>query len=161
MRFFGGKDSAASQPSPAMVRELQMSLEQAEIRVRTLMSDLERERRAHVDELAATSDAARAELIDAVSRSLVHLAMIRDMVEAGRDIPPDTVTGALDRLLSSLARSGVAIDHHVGESVHFDPLKHQRMGDGRFTQGADVVVRVPGLRYAEQQVVKASVEETD
>jgi molecular chaperone GrpE (heat shock protein) len=142
------------------VQSLRLELAERERSVAGLKSELERQRNnqnAYID--AAVRDKIERLMIGAAAPVAQLLTQAHLLEAEGRPVQAKEVLTIAKRLVRLLEDEGLYTEGHVGESVNFDPNRHEPMGgDASIAPGQAGVIRFVGLRYRGNLVRKAGVE---
>ena len=94
---------------------------------------------------------------ESIAAPLSHLVVQSQLAKEGRFRAED-LSHTCQRLVGSLAEVGILVNPEVGDRVTFDPNLHQPINDS-LRDGAECVVRSPGIRLASGRVIRrAGVE---
>jgi molecular chaperone GrpE (heat shock protein) len=142
------------------VQSLRLELAERERSVAGLKSELERQRNnqnAYID--AAVRDKIERLMIGAAAPVAQLLTQAHLLEAERRPVQAKEVLTIAKRLVRLLEDEGLYTEGHVGESVNFDPNRHEPMGgDASIAPGQAGVIRFVGLRYRGNLVRKAGVE---
>jgi molecular chaperone GrpE (heat shock protein) len=142
------------------VQSLRLELAEQERSVASLKSELERQRN---NQSTYIDEAVRAEIVRLMTGMAAPVAQLLTqayLLEAeGRPVQAKDVLAIAKRLARVLEDEGLSTEGHVGESVVFDPNRHEPLGgDTSIAPGQAGVIRFVGLRYRGDLVRKAGVE---
>jgi molecular chaperone GrpE (heat shock protein) len=142
-------------------QSLRLGLAERERAVASLRGELERQRNgqsAYIDEAVR----ARIErLMTCVAAPVAQLLTQAHLLEVeGRPVQAKDVLAVAKRLVRALEDEGLTSEGRVGESVSFDPNRHEPLGgDASIAPGKSGIIRFVGLTYRGELVRKAGVEE--
>ncbi len=155
--------SSADDDVLALVREaqtLRLELAEQEQLIVRLKSDLDRQRAGESQRVDSVVDAGWERLIADASTPLVQLMTQAHLLDvAGKPVQAADVLAVAKRLVRVFETAGVAWEGTFGETLAFDPARHEPLGsEDEWAPGESAVVRFVGVRYREQLIRKARVE---
>jgi molecular chaperone GrpE (heat shock protein) len=155
--------AVASESTLALETELQSlrrELAEREKTIATLKQDLERQRQGEQSRLQAARQTEIETLLDQLSTPLSQLLTQTHLVEQqGKTVQPQDIFTVTNRLIRTLETKGLAISIPVGETMPFDPNRHQPLSSNQdIAAGTPVVVKMPGLAHHQKILKKALVE---
>jgi hypothetical protein len=158
----GGQHNLPDERVLALERQVQsLRLELAEQHqlVANLKDELQRQRDA---EDACLTDAVRVQmerLMTHMATSVAHLLTQAHLLEVdGKPIQARDVLGVARRLVRTLEDNGLMLEGKVGETLPFDPNRHEPLSAAAALQpGETVVVKFVGASYGGAVCKKAGV----
>ncbi len=154
---------AADERGLALAREaqsLRLELEERERAVANLKEELERQRNsagAHIDE-AVQAQMERL-LADAAAPVAQLLTQAHLLEVEGKPVQARDVLAVAKRLVRILEDNGLTLEGSVGETVPFDPNRHEPLSaNASLKSGQPAVMRFVGVAYQGKLLRKAGVE---
>ncbi len=166
-RFFRRRERARTGPADERLLELERSLRAASLdladrdqTIGRLRADLARARDGAAGAARALASTETERLIQAIATPLVQLVTQEHLQRTGTaDLRAADVLEVGLRLVRGLEREGVDLIGAVGETVPFDPDRHDPLsGSVTATGGRPVTIRIVGLSYGGTVIRKAGVD---
>jgi molecular chaperone GrpE (heat shock protein) len=167
-------DASASPPSPSgeaaraaeearltaetAVAALRLELEEAHRRGEALRREVDAERAARADAVAAGMAARLEPLLTDAAALLGQLALQARLLEEGKPVGASDVLALAGALAHLFERQGLIALAAAGDREPYDPARHQPLGQASPAAGTEVVVRIPGYRLAGKILRKSMVE---
>jgi molecular chaperone GrpE (heat shock protein) len=144
------------------VQTLRLDLEERDRQIAALRAELEREQRTLTSRVQeAVREAIERLLADAAVPAAQLLTQAHLTEREGRLPAPRDILLVARRLVRVLEDHGVEWEGRVGESVAFDPNRHQLLGAETVPPGQRVVVRFSGAVFHGKMLRKAGVERAE
>jgi molecular chaperone GrpE (heat shock protein) len=161
-RADGGQHNLPDERVLALARQVQsLRLELTEQRqlAANLSSELQHQRDA---EAARLADAVRAQMerfMITMATPVAHLLTQAHLLEVdGKPLPARDVLGVARRLVRMLEDNGLMLEGQVGETLPFDPNRHEPLSaEAALHPGETVVVKFVGVSYGGTVCKKAGV----
>jgi molecular chaperone GrpE (heat shock protein) len=151
--------TAADERTLALEREaqdLRLKLEELERALANLKRELERQRSGAGEAVQAQMERLLADAAAPVAQLLTQAHLLE--VE-GKPVQAKDVLAVAKRLVRALEGSGLTLADSVGQTVPFDPNRHEPLSAAFAPQpGQSVVVRFVGVAYQGKLLRKAGVE---
>jgi hypothetical protein len=165
-RLFCGATTATSDNCERALkwqRELQslrLEVQDRERAIATLKEDLDRLRRSEIARLETAMQGERERFLAAAAVSVAQLLTQAHLLEVdGRPIPARDILSVARRLVRLLENEGLGVEGRIGESVSFDPDRHDPIGSSsEVGPGFPVILRIPGVLYRGKILLKAGVD---
>jgi molecular chaperone GrpE (heat shock protein) len=140
-------------------RTLRLELEERDRVIAALKADLERLRRGEGERVTAAIRAERAPLLAEAAAPVAQLLTQAHLLEVeGKPVQARDVLAVARRLVRLLEDEGLAPEGRVGETVAFDPDRHEALGGGFAPRpGQPAVVRLVGISWQGRVLRKAGV----
>jgi molecular chaperone GrpE (heat shock protein) len=157
-RWFGRADDAVALNTPRETQALPLELHERDRTIATLKADLERLRRGEGDRVNELVSARQQQLLADLAGPVAQLLTQGHLLEVeGRPVQARDVLAVARRLIRCLEDEGLAAQGRVGETVAFDPDRHEPLS-GEVPQGGQpVVVRIVGITHRGKVLRKAGV----
>jgi molecular chaperone GrpE (heat shock protein) len=141
------KTDATTINSRSESQALRLELQERDRVIAALKGDLERLRHSASDRLAEALQAERERLLADAAGPVSQLLTQAHLLEVeGKPIPARDVLAVARRLLRLLEDEGLTPEGRVGETVAFDPNRHELLsGDIPLTPGQPAIVRIVGV----------------
>ena len=140
---------------------LRLELEQRERSIANLKSELERQRSGENARITEAVQTAIERLITDVAAPVAQLLTQAHLLEIeGKPVQAKDVLSVAKRLVRALEDEGLKLESSVGETVRFDPNRHDPLGSAAISPGQSVVVRIIGVTYCGKRLRKAGVEKS-
>jgi molecular chaperone GrpE (heat shock protein) len=142
------------------VQSLRLDLAEQERLAARLRKDLERQRSGASNHVTEAVHAQVEQLLADAATPVAQLRTQTHLLEAeGRPVQAKDVLAVAKRLVRTLEDHGLAYEGSVGETVPFDPNRHEPLSaDASPRPGQMVVVRFVGVGYRGKLLRKAGVE---
>jgi molecular chaperone GrpE (heat shock protein) len=141
------------------VQELRLEVQEREGQSAGLRAELERERESEAVRVSEAVDARVEQLLTQSATPAAQLTAQAYLLETeGKPVEARDVLAVAKRLVTALAEAGLAFDGSVGETVAYDPDRHEPLGSPSVRPGQAVVVRLPGCSYRGRLLRRAGVE---
>jgi molecular chaperone GrpE (heat shock protein) len=138
---------------------LRLELEESDRVLAALKADLERLRRGEEERVTAAVRAERERLLAEAAAPVAQLLTQAHLLEVeGKPVQARDVLTVARRLVRLLEDEGLTAEGRVGETVAFDPARHEPLGGDFAPQpGQPVVVRLVGMSWQGRVLRKAGV----
>jgi molecular chaperone GrpE (heat shock protein) len=142
------------------VQSLRLDLTEQEQLAARLRKELERQRSGASNHVAEAVQAQVEQLLADAATPVAQLLTQAHLLETeGRPVQAKDALAVAKRLVRTLEDHGLAYEGHVGETVPFDPDRHEPLSTDAFPRpGQTVVVRFVGVSYQGKLLRKAGVE---
>jgi molecular chaperone GrpE (heat shock protein) len=156
-----GKKPAAEQvlDLDREVQGLRLELEERDRDIVNLMDELMRTRAGTITRAAEAVQAQVEGLLTDAATPVAQLLTQAHLLEVeGKPVQARDVLAVAKRLVRSLEDNGLVLEGSVGETVPFDPNRHEPLSaDASLTPGQPVIVRFVGAAYQGKLLRKAGV----
>jgi molecular chaperone GrpE (heat shock protein) len=164
-RLFGRPQAVPADAKEAILaseretQALRLELQERERVIAALNSDLDRLRRGEDDRIAAAVAAERERLVTDAAAPAAQLLTQAHLLEVeGKPVQARDVLAVARGLLRLLEDEGLTADGRAGETVAFDPNRHEPLGgEVVLTPGQPAVVGVVGMNFRGKVLRKAGV----
>jgi molecular chaperone GrpE (heat shock protein) len=157
-----GREGEQGQGALALEREVQslrLELQEQRDRAERLKQELERERSNAGTEVARQVRAQFEGLVADAGAPVAQLQTQAHLLEEGQPVRGRDVMAVAQRLVRLLEDQGLTLEGRVGESVPYDPNRHEALSAEMALQpGRSVIVRFVGVGYRGRLLRKAGVE---
>jgi len=134
------------------IENLQESLENQ----RQLLADSEKNRQNLID---VTMDSRLQHLFGGLASPLAQLALLQTLVSEGKEIKPENIFKLVSAIEDTLKESGLVRVFQTNEIHPFDAEKMNPVMPGiTFTEGENVLVRLPGYSFKGRYICKSLVD---
>lgn len=142
------------------VQSLRLELEERDRTVANLKEELARQRRGVNTRVTAEVQAEVERLLSGAATPVAQLLTQAHLLEVeGKPVQARDVLTVAKRLVRTLEASGLTLEGSVGETVLFDPNRHESLSVDTFlTPGQPAVVRFVGVAYQGKLLRRAGVE---
>jgi molecular chaperone GrpE (heat shock protein) len=157
-RWFGRDRDASALDARRDAQALRLELAERDRVIAALTGDLERQRRGEAERVAAAAEAERERLLTAAASPASQLLTQTHLLEVeGKPVQARDMLAVARRLLRYLEDEGLAAEGRVGDTVAFDPDRHEAIGGEPPERGRPAVLRLVGITYRGRVLRKAGV----
>ena len=158
----GGEQSLPDERVLALERQVQslrLELTEQHQLVANLKGELQRQRDAEDTHLTAAVRAQIERLMTNMATPVAHLLTQAHLLEVdGKPIQAHDVLAVAKRLVRTLEDNGLTLEGQVGETLPFDPNRHELLSaEAALQPGETVVVKFVGASYGGTVCKKAGV----
>lgn len=141
-------------------QNLRLELKERERVVANLKGELERQRSGASDRVAEAVQAQVEQLLADAAAPVAQLLTQAHLLEVeGKPVQAKDVLAVAKRLVRTLEDNGLTPEGSVGETVPFDPNRHEPLSaDASLKPGQPVTLRFVGVAYQGKLLRKAGVE---
>jgi hypothetical protein len=138
---------------------LRLEIQERDRVIAALKADLERLRRGEGERVAAAVQAERERLLTDAAAPVAQLLTQAHLLEVeGKPLQARDVLAVARRLVRLLEDEGLTAQGQVGETVAFDPGRHEPLGSDFVPKsGQAVVVRLVGVSWRGRALCRAGV----
>jgi molecular chaperone GrpE (heat shock protein) len=142
-------------------QHLRLELDDRDRTLKTLTQELERHQRSQDERIAESVQGQIESLLRDAATPIAQLLTQAHLIEVeGKPVPAKDVLSVARRLIRILEDVGLEQQGTVGQTVSFDPNRHEPLSqDAALTVGQPAVVRFVGLAYRGKILRKAGVEQ--
>ncbi len=141
-------------------QSLRLELEEQKRIVANLKGELERERRNAKALMTESVQAEMEQLLSDAAGPVSQLLTQAHLLTEGKPVKAKNVLAVAKRLVRTLEDNGLTVEGSVGETVSFDPNRHQPLrANADLKSEQPVVVQFVGVAYRGKLLRRASVKE--
>ncbi|HKQ72793.1 MAG TPA: hypothetical protein VJ810_03630 [Blastocatellia bacterium] len=159
----GEAEPQAHDRALALEREaqgLRLEMQERERLASSLKNELERQRNGESARIAEAVQSRIEKLMADMAAPVAQLLTQARLLEIeGKPVQARDVLVVAKRMVRALEDEGLTLEGGVGETLSFDPNRHEPLGgQATLTPGQTVVVRFAGVSYRGRLIRKAGVE---
>jgi len=161
-RLFGGSGKASQADALALQREaqsLRLELEQRDKTIASLTEQLERQRAGEQARVGESVGAHVERLLSSAAAAVSQLNTQAHLIEAEhKPVKAADVLAVARQLVHVLEDAGLMLTGDPGQTVAYDPDRHEPLAAAGMARGEEVVVRFVGVTYRGKVLHRAGVE---
>jgi hypothetical protein len=139
---------------------LKLELEDRERTISALRNELDHHRSSDLDAREAGAQLQIERLLSDAATPVAQLVTQAHLIETeGKDVQARDVLAAAQRLIRCLEGAGMALEGCVGDTVAFDPNRHESLDSNKsIVRGEPVTIRLVGISHKGKIIRKAGVK---